>query len=107
MSFLEVRQYVIRPGKADEWEKLFDTVIIPFQTARGMVCGGSFRGETDESVFIWIRRFESEEERVRLYAAVYEDPEWKNVISPQVGALMVREEIRCQRVVPTASSVLR
>lgn len=107
MAFYEVRQYVIRPGKIDEWVKLFDTVVLPFQLARGMVCAGSFRGETDETVFIWIRRFASEAERVRIYAAVYEDPEWKTAISPQVGGLIVREEIRVQRVTPTASSVLQ
>ncbi|MFN3260503.1 MAG: NIPSNAP family protein [Pikeienuella sp.] len=107
MAFYELRQYVIRPGCMAEWVKMFDSVIVPFQVARGHVVGGSFRGETDESVFVWLRRFESEAERERLYKAVYEDPEWTGVISPKVGALIERETIKVQRLTPTGSSVLR
>jgi hypothetical protein len=45
--------------------------IIPFQVKMGMVILGSFVGEEDQSVYVWIRRFESEAERKRLYDAVY------------------------------------
>lgn len=107
MPFLELRQYVIRPGKIDEWVKFFDEVILPFQISRGMSVVGSFRGEVDESVFIWIRRFDSEAERERLYAAVYEDPEWKNEIAPRVGDLMDRALIKVQRITPTPVSALK
>ncbi|QIE56426.1 NIPSNAP family protein [Pikeienuella piscinae] len=107
MPFYELRQYVIRPGKMAAWVKLFDEVILPFQIARGMVVPGSFSGETDDSVFVWIRRFESEAERERLYAAVYEDPEWKDEIGPKVRELMDREKIKVLRLTPTPSSVLK
>lgn len=107
MPFLELRQYVIRPGKMDEWAKFFDEVILPFQIARGMSVAGSFRGETDDSVFIWIRRFDSEAERERLYAAVYEDPEWKSDLGPRVGELMDRAQIKVQRITPTPASALK
>ncbi|MEX2519152.1 MAG: NIPSNAP family protein [Paracoccaceae bacterium] len=107
MPFTELRQYVIRPGKMAEWVKLFDEVILPFQAARGMAVLGSFRGETDESVFIWLRRFESEADREKLYAAVYEDPEWKSDISPIVGSLIDREQIKVQRITATPASALK
>ena len=58
MAFYELRQYEIRPGKMDEWLKLMEEEIIPFQIEQGMVIAGSFRGEEDDSVYIWIRRFE-------------------------------------------------
>jgi len=45
--------------------------IIPLQIARGMVVCGSFRGETDPTVYVWLRRFDSEAERKKLYKAVY------------------------------------
>jgi hypothetical protein len=78
--------------------------IIPFQVAKGMVITGSFRGETDDAVYVWIRRFESEQDRERLYAAVYESDHWKNVITPRVGELIDREAINVQRIVPTRMS---
>lgn len=106
MAFYEVRQYEIRPGRMAEWLKMMDEEILPFQVARGMVIAGIFHGESDDSVFIWLRRFESEEDRVRLYKAVYEDPVWVNEMSPRVGELINRETISVQRVVPTPMSVL-
>jgi hypothetical protein len=72
MAFFELRQYEIRPGKMAEWLEFMQNELIPFQVSKAMVICGSFRGEEDESVYVWIRRFESEEERVRLYAAVYD-----------------------------------
>ncbi len=107
MAFYEIRQYEIRPGKMAEWVKMMDEEILPFQAARGMVISGLFRGEEDDSVYIWIRRFESEAERVRLYKAVYEDPIWLEDMSPRVGQLINRETINVQRVVPSAGSVLQ
>src|ERR1700704_4881500 len=60
MAFYELRQYHVRPGKMNEWVKIMEEEIIPFQIAKGMVICGSFRGETDESTYIWLRRFNSE-----------------------------------------------
>jgi hypothetical protein len=51
-----------------------------------------------------MRRFESEEDRVRLYAAVYESDFWKNEISPQVPTLMDRSGIVVKRILPTPLS---
>ena len=107
MAFYEVRQYEIRPGKMAEWLKMMDDEIVPFQVARGMMIPAVFHGETDDSIFIWLRRFESEAERERLYKAVYEDPIWVNEMSPRVGKLINRETIRVQRVLASATSMLR
>lgn len=107
MAFYEVRQYEIRPGKMAEWIKMMDEEILPFQVGHGMVIPAIFRGEEDDSLFIWLRRFESEAERERLYKAVYESDEWVNEMSPRVGELINRETIRVQRVVPSAGSVLQ
>jgi hypothetical protein len=104
MAFYELRQYKILPGKMDDWLKLMEEKIIPFQVSKGMVITGSFRHEEDETVYIWMRRFESEEDRVRLYAAVYESDFWKNEISPQVPTLMDRSGIVVKRILPTPLS---
>ncbi len=72
MAFYELRQYKVLPDQMAGWVKIMEEEIIPFQVSKGMVITGSFQGETDSSVYIWLRRFESEEQRVALYAAVYE-----------------------------------
>ena len=103
--FYELRQYTIQPGKMDEWVELMEGEIIPFQVGKGMVITGSFRGEEDDSVYVWMRRFQSEEERAQLYEAVYDSEEWKNYFTPKVGELIDRDGINVQRIVPTPRSV--
>ena len=105
MAFYELRQYKIRPGKMDEWIQLMEEEILPFQISKGMVVTGSYRGEDDDSVYIWMRRFESEEERERLYEAVYESDHWKESIGPRIPDLMDRSAVQVTRIVPTPKSV--
>ena len=106
MAFYELRQYKVKPGKMDEWVQIMEQEIIPFQVANGMVICGSFRGETDESCYVWIRRFESEAQREALYKAVYESDYWKNDMSPRVPNYLIREENVVQRIVPTPKSTV-
>ena len=107
MAFYELRQYHVRPGKMAAWLKLMEGEIIPFQVAQGMVICGSFRGEKDDSVYVWIRRFENEEQRVALYKAVYETDFWKTKIGPQIPDLLDREKIVVTRIAPTARSTMQ
>jgi hypothetical protein len=105
--FFELRQYKIRPGKQAAWVKLMEGEIIPFQTAQGMDIRGSWVGEEDESQYFWIRGFETEAERVRLYEAVYGSETWKNDIGPKIPELMDRDGIQVTRIVPTPLSGVR
>ncbi len=105
--FFEFRFYQTRPGKRDTWVTFMDDEIIPFQQSKGMVIVGNFVGEQDEHLYVWIRRFESEEERVAQYKAVYETDHWKNTVSPQVAELIDREKIEVVRLAPTSRSILR
>src|ERR1700730_16009547 len=107
MAFYELRQYKVRSGKIDEWVKIMEEEIIPFQVSKGMVICGSFRGETDPSVYVWLRRFESESEREALYKAVYESDHWKTKIAPRVPDCLDREAMVVTRIVPTAKSTMR
>lgn len=107
MPFYELRQYEIRPGKMEAWLKLMEEEIIPFQVSKGMVIAASFRGETDDEIYIWMRRFESEAERERLYADVYESDHWTTSIAPRVSELINRETIDVKRIVPTRLSILQ
>jgi len=81
--------------------------IVPFQISKGMVIAGMFMGEADKDLFVWLRRFESEEERERLYEAVYQSETWKTKFNDRVGELIDREQIKVTRIEATPKSVLR
>ena len=87
--------------------KIMEEEIIPFQVSKGMVICGSFRGETDDSAYVWLRRFESEVEREALYKAVYETDYWKTKIAPRVPDLLDRSAMVVTRIVPTVKSAMR
>jgi hypothetical protein len=105
MAFYELRQYKVLPGMLESWVKMMETEIIPFQVSQGMVITGSFHGETDPSIYVWLRRFETEEQRVALYAAVYESVYWKTEIAPRVPEHLDRSATVVTRIVPTSKSV--
>lgn len=105
--FFELREYRTKPGQREAWVKFMEEVIIPFQVSKGMVIAGSFVGTQEDDLYIWIRRFDDEAQREALYEAVYQSDEWKNVIAPQIPAMMDRERIVVRRLEATPRSVLR
>ena len=105
--FFELRQYRMRPGQEANWVNYMEEVIIPFQISKGMVILGSFVGEEEEDLYVWIRRFESEEQRERLYEAVYESDTWKNEIAPKIPDMMDRSQIKVTRLEATPRSVIQ
>jgi NIPSNAP len=107
MTVFELRQYRTRPGQRESWVKYMEEVIIPFQTQRGMTILGSFVGEQEDDLYVWVRRFDSEEDRQRLYRDVYESDEWKNTIAPPIPDMMDRERIVITRLTPTPRSSMK
>ena len=123
-SFFELRIYQVQPGKMQEWLAFMEEVVIPFQVKQGMVIHGSFTMDsTDEfslrdgervmdstqkgETYVWIRRFESAEQKEKLYKAVYESEEWANNIGPRVGTLIDRNSIVVHNLSATALSVMK
>jgi NIPSNAP len=103
----ELRQYRIKDGKRDQWVKLMEEQIIPFQTSKGVVVVGSFIAPEEDDLYVWIRRFENEAERKRLYKEIYESDFWVNEIKPQSGEMLDRESIINTLLEATPKSVLR
>ena len=101
---IELREYTVRPGKRDEWVKMMEEEIIPFQIQNGIAVLGSFVCEDNEGIYVWMRRFESEADRFKKYEAVYESEHWKNVLLPKVNTLVDREKHRITRLIPTSLS---
>ena len=104
--FYELRQYRTKPGQRQNWVDFMEEVIIPFQVSKGMVIAGSFVGEEEDDLYIWMRRFDDEAQRERLYEAVYGSDEWTNDIAPKVGELLDRDKIVVTRIEPTPKSVI-
>ncbi len=108
--FFELRQYVLKPGQRENWVRLMEEEILPFQLSKGMIVVGSFLSEqetNEDGLYIWIRRFENETEREKLYTAVYQTDHWTNILGPQVAEMIDREQISVTRIVPTEKSILR
>ena len=105
--FFELREYRTLPGQRENWVNFMEEEIIPFQVSKGMVILGSFTGEEEDDLYIWIRRFESEAQREKLYEAVYQSDLWVNEIGPKVPQMLDRDKIVVRRIEATPRSVIQ
>ena len=105
--FFELREYRTLPGQRENWVRFMEEEIIPFQVSKGMVIVGSFVGEEEDDLYIWVRRFSSEEDREALYEAVYQSDRWVNEIGPKVPEMLDRDKIVVRRIEATPHSVIQ
>ena len=123
-EFFELRIYQIFPGKMEEWLKLMENTIIPFQVSKGMIIHGSFTENSfnrfhlnngiremetleNRNLYIWIRRFKNLDHKKTLYKKVYESEEWLKNIAPVVETLIDRNTIVVHNISPTALSIMK
>ena len=106
-AFFELRTYKIYPGKMDEWLNYMEKTIIPFQVSKGMVIHGSFSVIDDKEKYIWIRRFESEDHKDKLYKEGYKSDRWVKEIAPIVETLIDRGAIFVQNLQSTDLSIMK
>jgi hypothetical protein len=106
--FFELRQYRIFPGKMDEWVKWMEETIIPGHVAKGMVIVGSFVGQgDDDDLYVWIRRFESQEQRDVLHNAFYDTDYWREELLPIARTMNDFSRMEVARIVATPKSVIQ
>jgi hypothetical protein len=98
--FIEHYEYQVNPGMWDQWEEFMVEHAVPYQQSCGMRILGLFWADDDHTRFVWMRLFDNEEERVRLYAAVYESEHWQQKMLPEVRRLVVTGSSRTTRLVP-------
>ena len=101
---IEIRRYPVRPGRHPEWVRYMDEVIIPFQQDRGMRILGTYEEVDNPDGYVWLREFSDEAERGRLYALVYQDPEWLGPIRDQVLELVDVDGIVVTLIRPTMAA---
>ena len=75
---VEVRSYRIKPGKRDEFIRLFESRAIEAQRSYGMNVTGPFLDVENPNKFVFLRSFPSLEERDRMKDAFYGGEVWKN-----------------------------
>jgi NIPSNAP len=106
MSVIELRIYTIHEGKRDEFVKLYDEVLLPAQRKFGLDILGQFISLDDENTFVWLRRFESEEERQRKWDEFYGSDLWKKELGPRANPLM-KDSDNVIAIEPTPGSAIQ
>jgi hypothetical protein len=74
---LELRQYLLRPGRRDALVDLFERHFVEPQEALGMQLVGTFRDLDDPDRFVWLRGFADLSVRAGALAAFYGGPVWQ------------------------------
>ena len=105
--FFELREYRTLSGERENWVNFMEEIVSPFQVSKGMVILGSFVGQEEDDLYSWVRRFEDEAEREKLYEAVYESDVWKNDIGPKIPTMMDRSKVVVRKIEASSRSVIQ
>ena len=74
---VELRQYVMKPGRRDELIALFEEHFIEGQEQYGSCIIGQFRQRTNPDQFVWLRGFRDMETRRQALQGFYYGPVWQ------------------------------
>jgi hypothetical protein len=77
MRLLEIRSYELKPGRRDEYDRLFREEAAPLLRRFGVdvVAVGSSTG--DPNGYFLMRAFDDVDDRARREEAFYSSPEWR------------------------------
>jgi len=79
-SILELRQYVLRPGRRDRFVERFEREFVDTQEEQGIRVVGTFLDLDHPDRFVWLRAFASYDDRERALTAFYVDgPVWASL----------------------------
>jgi hypothetical protein len=98
--------YTIHEGKREEFVKLFDEVLLPARRQIGLEVLGQFISIDDQQTFLWLRRFDSQEERWRRWDEFYGSDLWRNRLGPRANPLM-KDSSNVIAVEPTPGSAIQ
>ncbi len=74
---VELRQYLLKPGRTDDLVEVFDRELVETQEACGMRVIGQFRDLDRPDWFVWLRGFSDMESRKQALTDFYDGPVWK------------------------------
>src|SRR5712692_9399548 len=75
-NVLELRQYILHPGRQELFADLFDRVFADPRDANGMTVVGQFRDLDRPDRFVWMRGFQTMAARAQELAAFYDSDLW-------------------------------
>lgn len=97
----ELRQYRAHPGKRDEFVELMESTILPYQREHGVQVVANFISPDDPDVYVWMRQFESDDERTMITETMYGSPRWTEELLPLVVDLLDRSATTVTMLTPT------
>jgi hypothetical protein len=103
-DIIEMRNYLISPGRRDEFLDIFTATCIPEQRRVGMKLLGPFISVHDphntitqrwkaEDIFFWMRSFPDMESRDEMKRAFYEGHLWKTEYEKQIMPLIEEMDV--------------
>jgi hypothetical protein len=92
IQVLELRNYLLKPGSADEFSSYFSTHFVKPMAALGGYTLGQFKIQGVQDRFVWLRGFISMEARLKFLNDFYMDsPVWKE-FGPGANELMINSD---------------
>ncbi len=105
--FFELRQYKIKGGQRDNWVKFMEEKVIPFHVSKGIIVVGSFTSPEQKDTYVWIRRFESEEQQKWYSKQVADSEYWQKEVVPYINEWNDRSAMVVTRLEATPKSVVQ
>ena len=88
MNVIELRNYLLKQGKRDEFIQYFKDHFVESQNEMGVYTPGLFRIKNEENRFFWIRGFDNMGQRSRFLPAFYGGGVWKK-FGPAANDMML------------------
>jgi hypothetical protein len=104
--FYEIRRETAVAGKGKELAQVMYEHVIPLHQHSGMTVVAAFTDLDDDDAFVWIRKFNSTEEREATVERVHADPRWDSTVAGAVVPLLAADAVTI-RLLPTAGSALQ
>ncbi len=77
IKVIELRNYLLKPGKRDSFITFFEANFIESQNSLGGYVIGQYRVKGADDNFLWIRGFNSMDSRSKYLPEFYKSPFWK------------------------------
>ena len=103
-GIVELRTYTIREGMRDTFVEFFEQKTLEHQRRTGLDVVGQFRSLEDENTFVWIRTFESEQQRIDQLRDFYLGDDWMAVQDEAMSLIVDTNEVLME---PTELSTWR
>ncbi|GAM64929.1 hypothetical protein JCM19232_3222 [Vibrio ishigakensis] len=98
---VELREYKLRPGKAQAWLEWMKQDVIPYQISKGMrvIDTYIYQDESGDTWFVWLREFDNQEQKAEVYANTY-DEYWIEYYRPKIFQHIYQDSIRVRELSP-------